>query len=83
LKVRAVLKPGQTPADEEAIIDAEGHAHRAFEIDESAIVLVRPDNRIGLIARPVDAAALDRYFDRLHNAPGSSERPSPSLVSSA
>jgi 2-polyprenyl-6-methoxyphenol hydroxylase-like FAD-dependent oxidoreductase len=66
VKVCTVLKPGDVAvAEHQAVIDAEGHAHRAFEIDESAVVLVRPDNYVGLIARPADVAGLDTYFDRL------------------
>lgn len=60
----AVLKPTD-PVAGPAMIDTEGHARRAYQVDDSALVLVRPDNYIGLIARPADAAALDTYFDRL------------------
>jgi hypothetical protein len=69
LKVHAVLKPGEGATDVETVIDAEGLAHGFFEVGEDAIVLVRPDNVIGLIARPADQAALDAYFDRLRDGP--------------
>ncbi|MGF6884810.1 hypothetical protein ABIA39_007009 [Nocardia sp. GAS34] len=66
MKPHAVLKPTD-PAAENAVIDVEGHAHRSFQIDDSAIVLIRLDNYIGLIAWPADAAALDAYFDHLRD----------------
>jgi 2-polyprenyl-6-methoxyphenol hydroxylase-like FAD-dependent oxidoreductase len=70
VNIHAVLKSAD-PVVDGAVIDAEGHAHRAFRIEESAVVLVRPDNYIGMIARPADAAALDTYFDRLRNGSSS------------
>lgn len=68
VRTRAVLKPTD-PVVGQAVIDAEGHAHRGFQIEDNALVLVRPDNYIGLIARPAEAAALDTYFDRLRTGP--------------
>jgi hypothetical protein len=70
--IGVVLSPSDRVEEAQAVIDVEGHAHRALGIDESAVVFVRPDNYIGLIARPADARALDEYFDRLRNGPRSS-----------
>jgi 2-polyprenyl-6-methoxyphenol hydroxylase-like FAD-dependent oxidoreductase len=65
VKVHAVLREHVVPADEDAVIDTGGHAHDGFAVGDNAVVLVRPDNYIGLIGRPADPAALDAYLARL------------------
>jgi hypothetical protein len=63
----AVLRRRDDAAGERALLDVDGLAHRIFEIEESGVVLVRPDNAIALVARPADAAALRGYVERLRD----------------
>lgn len=65
-----MVKQTDAAAKKESVIDGEGHAHRAFQIDDRAIAVIRPDNHVGMIARPADATALAAYFDRLYTGAG-------------
>lgn len=53
-----------------ALIDTGGHARQAFDVDDGAVVLVRPDNYIGMIAH-ADPRALETYFEHLRTEPSS------------
>ncbi|MDH6145324.1 2-polyprenyl-6-methoxyphenol hydroxylase-like FAD-dependent oxidoreductase [Kitasatospora sp. GP30] len=59
----AVGAPGQGGGYD--IDDAGGHARRAYGIEEDALVLVRPDNHIALIAGGRDGGAVRAWFDGL------------------
>ena len=72
LRVVHVAAPGTPPAPD-TIIDAEGHAHRAYEITNPTLILVRPDNYIGCAALATDPAAIDAYLNRI--APPAGRRP--------
>ena len=69
VRVQAVVPPAEAALEPAALSDTDGHAGRAFEVDECAVVLIRPDNGIGLLARPAEPAALERYVERLRHGP--------------
>jgi hypothetical protein len=48
----------------EGLTDDEGHARSAYGITEDALVLVRPDNDVALIARATDHGAVADHLDR-------------------
>ncbi|MFF0059957.1 hypothetical protein ACFYRC_00170 [Streptomyces sp. NPDC005279] len=50
-----------------ALRDVDGHARRAYGIDGDALVLVRPDNHIALIAEGADNQATLAFLDTLHS----------------
>ncbi|MFD7947009.1 monooxygenase, partial [Streptomyces sp. NPDC059744] len=54
------------PANSDGLTDDEGHAHSAYGIvpGEDTLVLVRPDNHVGLIAPATDGRAVVDYLDR-------------------
>jgi len=64
LRVVHIAAPGTPPAAD-TIIDAEGHAHRAYDVKTPTLFLVRPDNYIGCAALATDQGAVDAYLRRL------------------
>lgn len=46
LKIHHIVRPG-APATPSALVDVDGHAHRAYEVTGPARFLVRPDNYLG------------------------------------
>jgi 2-polyprenyl-6-methoxyphenol hydroxylase-like FAD-dependent oxidoreductase len=83
LRAHAVLQPADVvePVGPRTVIDRLGHAHGVLEVAGDALVLVRPDNHVGLLARPADVGALDAYFDLLQATDvviDPNERPRPS-----
>ncbi|MGY4900644.1 FAD-dependent monooxygenase [Streptomyces sp. 900116325] len=54
------------PAHTDGLTDDEGHAHSAYGIvpGEDTLVLVRPDNHVGLIAAATDGRAVVDHLDR-------------------
>ncbi|MEU1211704.1 FAD-dependent monooxygenase [Streptomyces sp. NPDC005790] len=58
-------EPGAPTAGREALHDRQGHARAAYGIDRDTVVVVRPDNHVGLIADADDHDALRRYLDAL------------------
>jgi 2-polyprenyl-6-methoxyphenol hydroxylase-like FAD-dependent oxidoreductase len=60
----AVIRSG-TAAGNDAVVDEDGHAHRAYDVQAGTLVLVRPDGYIGLVA---DSASADRVVDYLRFA---------------
>ena len=60
----AVMRSGAA-ASNDAVIDADGHAYRAYDVQAGTVVLVRPDGYIGLIA---DAESAGRVADYLRIA---------------
>ena len=64
LRVVRVVRPG-APADPDTIVDLEGHAHRAYDVQEPTLFLVRPDNYIGCAADGTDGAAISAYAHRI------------------
>ncbi|MFE2087223.1 FAD-dependent monooxygenase [Streptomyces sp. NPDC059460] len=48
----------------EGLTDDEGHARSAYGITEDALVLVRPDNYVALIARATEHGAVADHLDR-------------------
>jgi hypothetical protein len=47
------------------LVDVDGYARRAYGLTGDALVLVRPDGYIGLLARPGTAEQVDAYLERL------------------
>ncbi|MFE9728440.1 FAD-dependent monooxygenase [Streptomyces sp. NPDC005794] len=58
-------EPGTAAAGPEALHDREGHAHTAYGIGGDTVVVIRPDNHVGLIADADDHHAVRRYLDAL------------------
>ncbi|WP_326651769.1 MULTISPECIES: FAD-dependent monooxygenase [unclassified Streptomyces] len=50
-----------------ALRDTDGHARRAYGIDGDALVLVRPDNHIALVAEGADNQATLAFLDTLRS----------------
>jgi 2-polyprenyl-6-methoxyphenol hydroxylase-like FAD-dependent oxidoreductase len=70
-----VVRPGE-PVGAHELVDVDGHARRAYDLDGDALVLVRPDGHIGLLARPGTAGQVAAYLDRLGvAAPAAVARP--------
>ncbi|MFI2778095.1 FAD-dependent monooxygenase [Streptomyces sp. ALB3] len=59
---------GTAVAGTGALLDREGHAHAAYGITGDTVVVVRPDNHVGLIADAADHAAVRRCLDVLDKA---------------
>ncbi|MFD9423776.1 MULTISPECIES: FAD-dependent monooxygenase [unclassified Streptomyces] len=67
-----VYGAGETPgSDAHAVIDHQGYARAAYGVGGSgAVVVIRPDNHVGIVA-PEDAPrSVREYLDRLHRADG-------------
>ena len=64
LRVVRVVRPG-TPTDPNTIVDLHGHAHRAYDVQEPTLFLVRPDNYIGCAADGTDGTAISAYAHRI------------------
>ena len=47
-----------------AIVDAGGHAHAGYGVDDAALVLVRPDGHIGAFAGRGDVGEVAAYLER-------------------
>ncbi|WP_405664952.1 FAD-dependent monooxygenase [Streptomyces sp. NBC_01166] len=62
----------------EALRDREGLAHAAYGVDGDTVVVVRPDNHVGLIADARDRDAVRRYLAALDGA----REPDPMSVAS-
>jgi 2-polyprenyl-6-methoxyphenol hydroxylase-like FAD-dependent oxidoreductase len=52
-------------ADGRPLADPDGHAHRAYDVQEPTLFLIRPDNYIGCAALPADRPAIDAYLRRI------------------
>jgi hypothetical protein len=69
VKVVPVRRPGE-PAAPGAIVDAAGHARRAYGLGgASALILVRPDGYIGYFGSPGSPARLHQFLSRVLAAP--------------
>jgi 2-polyprenyl-6-methoxyphenol hydroxylase-like FAD-dependent oxidoreductase len=64
VSTHSVIRPGH-PAENGAIVDIENHAHRAYDVEAGALVLVRPDGYIGLITEPRSADSVREYLRHL------------------
>jgi hypothetical protein len=65
VKVIPVVRPGE-PAAPGAIVDAAGHARRAYGLGgASALILVRPDGYIGYFGSPGSASRVCQYLSRM------------------
>ncbi|MFH9686215.1 FAD-dependent monooxygenase [Streptomyces sp. NPDC017413] len=79
---RAGAEPGAVAV---AVVDDAGHAAAAYGTEASghtgtgAIVVVRPDHHVGLVAPADDAGSVREYLRRLHGTGRSAER-SPGMV---
>lgn len=51
-----------SPLIQDAIIDADGHVHRDYGIDEPCLYLIRPDRYVAYRSAPPDDAALHRFL---------------------
>jgi 2-polyprenyl-6-methoxyphenol hydroxylase-like FAD-dependent oxidoreductase len=63
--IRAEESAGNTApggAIVDIIIDTAGHAYRAYDVDAGALVLIRPDGYIGLIADCSSAGSVPEYL---------------------
>ncbi|MDQ0794639.1 FAD-dependent monooxygenase [Streptomyces sp. B1I3] len=63
---RAVSAPTGGP---DGLHDDEGHARSAYGVEEDTVVVIRPDNHVGLIAEAGDTLAVRQYLDALDRAP--------------
>ena len=62
VKIVRVVRPREATSAE-AVIDAGGHARRAYGVgDAAALVLVRPDGYIGFFGRPGSCSRIDQFF---------------------
>ncbi|MBO0778329.1 MAG: FAD-dependent monooxygenase [Ktedonobacteraceae bacterium] len=58
-----ITRPGKlAESDKRALVDSEGHAHRAYGIPNEALVLIRPDGYIGLTGERWDDQAIIDYL---------------------
>ncbi|MEU1122932.1 FAD-dependent oxidoreductase [Streptomyces sp. NPDC005899] len=68
-----VYGPGEatpaSPGGPAGLHDDAGHARSAYGVEEDAVVVIRPDNHVGLIATAGDTAAVLGYLDALDRAP--------------
>ncbi|RKH66103.1 3-(3-hydroxyphenyl)propionate hydroxylase [Corallococcus sp. AB049A] len=66
VRVVRILGTG-VPLPPDALVDTEGHAHRAYDVvpDTGALILVRPDGYVGHASRPGDPLALERFLTPL------------------
>ena len=62
-----IARPGSAPAPG-TLVDTDGHAHRAYDIQTPTLLLVRPDNYIGCAAPASDPDAIEAYHRRLSPA---------------
>jgi len=62
--------PGTAAAGPGALHDREGHAHAAYGIDGDTVVVIRPDNHVGLISDADDRDAVRRYLRVLDGVRG-------------
>ncbi|MFE4452372.1 FAD-dependent monooxygenase [Streptomyces sp. NPDC056796] len=60
-----VYGPGTAAPLPGALHDRDGHARRAYGVEGDAVVVVRPDNHVGLIADAADDGAVRRYLAAL------------------
>ena len=60
----AIVRPGE-PADNGSIADTEEHAHRAYDVQTYALVLVRPDGYIGWMTESHSARCIQDYLHDL------------------
>ena len=62
VKIVRVLRPGEA-ASAGAVIDAAGHARRAYGIgDAGALLIIRPDGYIGYFGKPGSWPRLDHFL---------------------
>ncbi|MFF4853528.1 hypothetical protein ACFY2N_01390 [Streptomyces rubiginosohelvolus] len=79
-RVYAAHEDRATSAPGEAVVDDEGHAAAAYGREASdgtgtgTVVVVRPDQHLGLSAPAADARSVHAYLCRLHGAARSAER---------
>jgi len=59
-----LVHPGAA-TDQAGIIDTDGHAHRAYDIDTATLVLIRPDGYLGLMTHALTAEPVDDYLRSL------------------
>jgi 2-polyprenyl-6-methoxyphenol hydroxylase-like FAD-dependent oxidoreductase len=64
LRVRRVLPPGAA-AGPDTIVDTDGHAHRAYDVRNPTLFLVRPDGYVGCATDPEDVSAINDYLKRI------------------
>jgi len=64
LRVVHIAAPGTLPA-QDTVVDTDGHAHRAYDITNPTLLLVRPDNYIGCAAPATNLSAIAAYGNRI------------------
>ncbi|MFD9503175.1 FAD-dependent monooxygenase [Streptomyces sp. NPDC060035] len=52
--------------DPDGLHDHEGHARAAYGVGADTVVVIRPDNHVGLIAGPEDAHTVQQYLEGLN-----------------
>jgi 2-polyprenyl-6-methoxyphenol hydroxylase-like FAD-dependent oxidoreductase len=70
VRVCEIIRPGESGGND-AVIDTEGHAYQAYDVQRNGVVLVRPDGYIGLIADGLSADPLHAYLRFAYAGSGS------------
>jgi 2-polyprenyl-6-methoxyphenol hydroxylase-like FAD-dependent oxidoreductase len=66
MQVYTIAGPDNTTTiDPHALIDSQGHAHRAYGIRDQAVILVRPDGYIGLTGGNLDQESIIGYLHKV------------------
>ncbi|GIH19700.1 FAD-dependent monooxygenase [Rugosimonospora africana] len=68
LRAHTVVRQGE-PADQDAVVDSDGHARAGYDLTGDALVLIRPDGYVGLVASPGSIERVTEYWAALHGAP--------------
>ncbi|NPC48106.1 3-(3-hydroxyphenyl)propionate hydroxylase [Corallococcus sp. AB032C] len=76
VRVARVLPKGSTVSTD-ALLDTDGHAHRAYDVppNAGALILVRPDGYVGHASRPGDLLALEQFMTPLLPRPSTRAGP--------
>jgi 2-polyprenyl-6-methoxyphenol hydroxylase-like FAD-dependent oxidoreductase len=63
LRRSTIIRPGNaTAADAQTLVDTNGHAHHAYGIRDSAVILIRPDGYVGLTAGSLGPESIVDYL---------------------
>ncbi|MEU4231462.1 FAD-dependent oxidoreductase [Nonomuraea sp. NPDC026600] len=65
-KHQGLVQAYAVDGDEPGLRDRDGHARRAYGMTDDALVLIRPDNHVALVAPARETAAVLTYLDGLH-----------------
>jgi hypothetical protein len=66
VQVYTIARPDSTTTrDPHALIDSQGHAHRAYGIRDEPVILVRPDDYIGLTGGSLEQESIIGYLHKV------------------